>query len=86
MTFVNHSCNPNLGLLGNIIFVAMHKIEAGQELLLDYAMFDNNKDQFACNCKSKNCRKIITGKDWMKKDLQKKYKNYFSSYLQEKIK
>lgn len=85
MTFVNHSCNPNLGLLGNIIFVAMQNIEAGQELLLDYAMFDNNNDQFICNCKSKNCRKIITGKDWMKKDLQDKYGDYFSSYLLEKI-
>lgn len=86
MTFVNHSCNPNLGLLGNIIFVTMQNIESGQELLLDYAMFDNNSDQFMCNCKSEKCRKIITGKDWKKKDLQGKYSNYFSSYLLEKIK
>lgn len=86
MTFVNHSRNPNLGLLGNIIFISMQNIEAGQELLLDYAMFDNNNDQFICNCKSKNCRKIITGRDWKKKDLQNKYGNYFSSYLLEKMK
>ncbi len=86
MTFVNHSCNPNLGLSGNIIFIAMQNIEAGQELLLDYAMFDNNDDKFVCTCKSANCRKIITSRDWKKKDLQNKYGNYFSSYLLEKMK
>src|SRR5579862_3400836 len=42
MTFVNHSCEPNLGLMGNCIFVALRQIRAGEELYLDYAMFDNN--------------------------------------------
>lgn len=86
MTFVNHSCEPNLGIMGNCIFVAMRDVEADEELCLDYAMFDNNDDSFECNCKTKSCRKIITGKDWQIEDLQEKYGKYFSSsYLLEKI-
>jgi uncharacterized protein len=85
MTFINHSCEPNLGIAGNCILVAMRNIEAGEELCLDYAMFDNNDDKFECNCKTPSCRKVITGRDWHKKELQKKYGNYFSSYLLKKF-
>lgn len=86
MCFVNHSCNPNLGFRGDITVIAIRDIKQGEELCLDYAMYDNNNQRFECNCKQANCRKTITGKDWMKKDLQKKYGNYFSSHLLEKIK
>jgi hypothetical protein len=30
--FINHSCAPNLGILGQIIFVARRRIRAGEEL------------------------------------------------------
>src|SRR5579872_26202 len=73
MTFVNHSCEPNLGLMGNCIFVAMRDIKKREELFLDYAMFDNNDTNFVCNCGNLTCRKIITGRDWQKKELQRKY-------------
>ena len=36
-------------------------------------------------CGSANCRGTITGKDWMKKDLQEKYKGWFCWFLQRKI-
>jgi uncharacterized protein len=29
MIFSNHSCNPNIGVQGQIVFVAQRKIEAG---------------------------------------------------------
>jgi len=85
MTFVNHSCEPNLGIMGNCIFVAMRDINIGEELYLDYAMFDNNDTSFVCNCANPTCRKTITGRDWKRKELQKKYGFYFSSYLLRKI-
>ena len=31
------------------------------------------------------CRRIVTGKDWMKKELQEKYKGRFCWFLQRKI-
>ena len=32
MIFSNHSCGPNLGVAGQVIFVALRDIEAGEEL------------------------------------------------------
>ena len=87
MAFLNHSCEPNLGILGNIITIAIRDIEPGEELTVDYAMHISNREyRMVCNCQKRSCRKIITGNDWQKKELQEKYGNYFSSYLLEKIK
>jgi hypothetical protein len=38
-----------------------------------------------CNCGAPGCRKVITGRDWMKPELQQKYRGYFSWYLEKKI-
>lgn len=81
----NHSCNPNCGVHGEIIFVAMRKITVGEELTIDYAFVDNEDYSFECHCGSKNCRHIITGFDWKIKELQTKYYPYFSQYLKDKI-
>ena len=83
--YVNHSCDPNCGLRGEITGVAMRDIEVGEEITMDYAMLDNEEHTFECNCGSVNCRHIITGYDWKIKELQKKYNKYFASYLREKI-
>ena len=85
MCYINHSCNPNLGIKGNIIIVAMKDILPGEELCLDYAMVFNNQTSFTCHCGFKNCRGIVSGKDWMNKDLQNQYRYYFSTYLQQRI-
>src|SRR6516225_5157950 len=37
MLYLNHSCDPNLGVRGEITFVAMRKIPAGEELTHDWA-------------------------------------------------
>ena len=80
-----HSCEPNVGILGQIIFVAMRNIDSGEELTIDYAMFGANKEPMRCNCRSANCRGLITGSDWKIRKLQVKYRGYFSSYIQLKI-
>ena len=85
MMFLNHSCEPNVGILGQIIFVAMRDIDSGEELTIDYAMFGANKKPMRCNCRSSNCRGLITDSDWRIKKLQIKYRGYFSSYIQLKI-
>ena len=83
--FVNHSCEPNCGLRGEITFVAMREIRKGEELTCDYAMIDNDDYEFVCNCGSASCRKKVTGYDWKIKDIQHKYSNYFARYLVDKI-
>lgn len=83
--YQNHSCNPNVGLHGEITFVAMRNIEKDEELTVDYAFIDNEDYSFECTCGSENCRKIITGYDWKIKELQDKYYDYFAQYLKDKI-
>lgn len=86
MIFSNHSCEPNLGVQGQIVFVAMRDIEAGEELTHDWAMTDDDDGEMECRCGSARCRRIVTGRDWQRTDLQERYAGYFSAYLTEKIK
>ncbi|MDD5145205.1 MAG: SET domain-containing protein [Candidatus Pacebacteria bacterium] len=83
--YFNHSCNPNAGIKGQITLVAMKDIKSGEEVTFDYTTTECNKYRFRCYCRTKNCRGTITGDDWQKPELQRKYKGYFSYYIQEKI-
>jgi uncharacterized protein len=85
MIFSNHSCEPNIGVRGEIVFVAMRDIAAGEELTHDWAMTDDDSDSMACRCGAASCRGTVTGKDWKRPDLQERYAGYFSAYLGEKI-
>jgi len=84
--FINHSCDPNVGFDGQITYVAMREILPGEELCHDYAMERTDNYSLDCRCGSKLCRGRITGEDWKDPELQRKYGNYFSSYILEKIK
>lgn len=86
MIFSNHSCEPNIGVQGQVVFVAMRDIALGEELTHDWATTDDDSYEMECVCGSVNCRKVITGRDWQKRELQKKYSGYISWYLAEKIK
>jgi SET domain-containing protein len=85
MIFSNHSCEPNIGVRGQIVFVAMRDIRTGEELTHDWAMTDDNDESMMCNCGVPTCRGTITGKDWQRPELQAKYAGYFSAYLAHKI-
>ena len=84
---INHSCEPNCGIAGTSSVQALRDIEIGEELSFDYAMSDSSHyDEFTCACGKDKCRDKITGMDWKKKDLQVKYSNYFSAYIECLIK
>jgi SET domain-containing protein len=85
MLYSNHSCDANLGLRGEVTFVAIRDVRAGEELTHDWAMTDDDDYSLECKCGSPNCRKILTGKDWQRPELQKRYAGYFSAYLARKI-
>jgi uncharacterized protein len=83
---MNHCCEPNCGVKGQIVFVALRDIEAGEELLYDYAMTETDPEyKMDLRCEQKTCRKKLTGNDWKLPDLQQKYDGHFSLYIQEKI-
>lgn len=84
--FVNHCCDPNAGMSGQIALVAIRDIRPGEEICYDYVMSDGSPyDEFECNCGAVDCRGRVTGDDWRDPDLQEKYAGYFSPYLQRRI-
>ena len=85
MVYSNHSCDPNTAIQGQIAFVAMRDIAAGEELTHDWATTDDAEYEMACRCGSPGCRGTITGKDWMRPELQAKYRGLFCWFLQRKI-
>lgn len=83
---LNHSCEPNCGLSGSQLLVAMRDIEPGEELTFDYAMCDaSDYDEFTCLCGADTCRGTVTGSDWRDPIVQAKYMGYFSPYLMKRI-
>jgi hypothetical protein len=85
MLFTNHSCDPNIAIQGQIVFVAMRDIASGEELTHDWATTDDGDYAMECRCGSAACRGTITGKDWMNPRLQEKYQGWFCWFLQRKI-
>jgi len=85
MLYSNHSCDANLGIRGEITFVAIRDIAAGEELTHDWCVTDDDDYSVSCRCGSPKCRRTLTGKDWQRPELQKRYAGYFSAYLTNKI-
>ena len=83
---LNHSCEPNCGVIGSAVLIAMRDISVGEELTFDYAMTDaSDYDEFPCLCAEATCRGVVTGADWRDPVLQVKYQGYFSQYLMRRI-
>jgi uncharacterized protein len=85
MLFINHSCEPNVGFGGNVVLVAMRDIAANEELTTDYALFEDGEGTMECKCGASLCRRLVTGRDWQRSELQEKYRGYFSWYLERRI-
>ena len=84
--FINHSCEPNAGLDGQVAIVALHRILPGEEVTIDYAMCDGSPyDEFDCECGSSLCRGRVTGEDWRSPALWERYAGHFSPYLARRI-
>ncbi|MAS94471.1 MAG: SET domain-containing protein-lysine N-methyltransferase [Verrucomicrobiales bacterium] len=85
MLYSNHSCDPNIGIQGQIVFVAMRDIAAGEELTHDWATTDNEDYSMSCNCGSPHCRGTVTGQDWRMPELQVRYAGWFAWHIQRAI-
>ena len=92
--YMNHSCNPNLGIRTNgngfPDFVAMRDIKKGEELTWDYAMSEwthyERSDpaldfDLTCRCGAKNCRGKFGYYSELPDELKERYKGFISDYL-----
>lgn len=83
---INHSCDPNAWIEGQIALVARRDIYPGEEVTFDYATSDcTDYDEFTCQCGSAICRGQVTGQDWKRPELQDRYEGHFMPYLQRRI-
>ena len=81
---LNHSCNPNMGIRGKLLFVALRDIRKGEELNFDYSTTEDDLLwRMKCSCGAKNCRKIIHSVQSLPKNTFHRYLPYISAYFQK---
>lgn len=88
--YLNHSCNPNVGirapaqLPNQLEVIALRDIFPHEDIVVDYAMFEYETGpmaQIACRCGSHQCRTYITGYKDLPAPLRMHYQGYIADYL-----
>jgi uncharacterized protein len=85
---MNHSCDSSAWMDDEVTLVARRDIEPGEEVTVDYALFTTQSNWMLdnrCHCGSPHCRRIITGDDWRREDVQERYRNHFSPFINRRI-
>ena len=65
--YLNHSCDPNCEIdeiKKRAYIFALRDINAGEELLWDYNLYDDD-DPAPCHCGSSKCRGTMYSREWM---------------------
>lgn len=74
---MNHSCSYNIGFDAKGNFITTRAIKSDEELVFDYGLATSNPNYtLFCKCKSNNCRKIISGNDWLNDVYVEQNKKY----------
>lgn len=81
----NHSCNPNIGVKGQILVLARRDIQLGEELYFDYDTTDIGSAVFQCRCGDSSCRKTIDGTSWMSADFQLRNQGWLAWHIEQRI-
>jgi uncharacterized protein len=82
----NHSCDPNLWWADAFTLTARRPIVAGEEVTSDYGTSSGVAGfVMACSCGSPLCRKVITGEDWRRPELQPRYGDHWVPVLLGRI-
>ena len=85
---MNHSCDSSVWMEDEGTLVARRDIGSGEEVTVDYALFTTQSNWMLdtrCRCGSPHCRRIITGDDWMREDVQERYRDHFSPFINRRI-
>jgi hypothetical protein len=82
----NHSCEPNLWWVDPFSLATRSNIMAGTELTVDYGtLTDDPGFRMRCQCRAAQCRRLITGADWTRPDLQARYGEHWVPVLRQRI-
>jgi hypothetical protein len=90
MHLLNHSCEPNCGLLidresQSIQLHALRRVEAGEQLTVDYATFEYEVEHVGgpCRCGAPSCRGAVNGYKDLPQHLRRAYEPYIAQFLRE---
>ena len=79
----NHSCEPNVGVKGQVVLVSRRLIAAGEALTFDYDTTEASATPFVCRCGSPICRGTIDGSGWKDPEFIERNRNYLSWHIEE---
>jgi hypothetical protein len=85
---MNHSCDSSTWMADEATLVARRDLELGEEATVDYALFTTQSNWMLdtrCRCGSPHCRRIITGDDWRREEVQERYRDHFSPFINRRI-
>ena len=72
--YLNHSCNPNTGIVRDRIMMALCDIAVGEEVRIDYSTtMQENSWTMACRCGETICRGLITDFRLIPVTVQRRY-------------
>lgn len=82
--FMNHSCNPNVGMKDKLTVVALRIIKEGEELTIDYSTFEGDpRWEMNCLCGDEHCRKVISSIHSLPPKQFSKYLPFVPDYFKE---
>jgi hypothetical protein len=81
---LNHSCDPNCGIVERFEIVSIRDIKQGEELCWDYETTEDSDWTMQCKCGSNNCRGLVGAYRNLPANMRKKYSDYTSAWLIEK--
>lgn len=80
--FLNHSCNPSVGVRGKVALVALRDMKEGEEVTVDYATIEGDpRWEMNCACKEANCRGVVRSIHFLPEVQFEKYLPYVSTYF-----
>ena len=81
--YLNHSCNPNVGIRGHKTLVAIRDIKKDKEITIDYSIIEADPRWYIeCSCKAKNCRGVIRSIQYLPKKIYNNYLPFISKEFQ----
>ncbi len=82
--YINHSCDPNAGLVDLRSWAAIRDIAVGEEVTCDYGTFETAQGwTLTCHCGTSHCRGSITARDYLLPELKSRLGDYFAPYLRD---
>ncbi len=83
--FLNHSCNPTLGIKGKVTYVALRNIKKGEELTFDYSITEDDMLWHMKNGEKKvpGFRPVVRSIQHLPLATYKKYLPYVPKYFQK---